>query len=132
MSAALLAGTLNRVMIVELRVPAALVAVMLSIPLLLIVAFLVYNDYRDRSDEDVSTEAPPVTGLPRGFGVTTTTSSPASSVVEPARVMASTAPLSTAASRAAQRGSWNTNRSRQTLVSMTMGLLGTGIMWEIF
>jgi BCD family chlorophyll transporter-like MFS transporter len=35
MSAALLAGTLNRVMIVELGVPAALVAVMLSLPLLL-------------------------------------------------------------------------------------------------
>lgn len=35
MSAALLAGTLNRVMIVELRVPAALVAVLLSLPLLL-------------------------------------------------------------------------------------------------
>src|SRR5450830_18309 len=55
-----------------------------------------------------------------------------------ARVMASTAPLSTAASRAAQRGSWNTNRSRQTLVSMTMrgGVAGrvggkAGIMWAI-
>lgn len=35
MSAALLAGTLNRVMIVELGVPAAIVATMLSLPLLL-------------------------------------------------------------------------------------------------
>src|SRR5471032_180888 len=49
-----------------------------------------------------------------------------------ARVIASTAPLSMADSSAAQRGSWNTNRSRQTLVSRMMRFGGTGIMWALF
>src|SRR5471032_2187539 len=48
------------------------------------------------------------------------------------RVMASTVRFSSAASSAAQRGSLNTNRSRQTLVSITMrvgvSFSGTGIM----
>src|SRR5471032_2148015 len=37
-----------------------------------------------------------------------------------------------AASSPAQRGSWNTNRSRQTLVSRMMRFGGTGIMWALF
>src|SRR5689334_19862904 len=48
-----------------------------------------------------------------------------------ARVTAFRSPRSRAPSSGAQRGSWNTNRSRQTLVSMTMGCAEVGIMLDL-